>query len=99
LPSYDEAAFGGKVLRTVFAVDVDSNRSHNVGPVTLGMPVKQFIQKVANALGIEAEHLRIIYSGKQLQEGRSDMNILVLLILWMWIWADEVCCRQDFARL
>jgi len=77
LPSYDEAAFGGKVLRTVFAVDVDSNRSHNVGPVTLGMPVKQFIQKVANALGIEAEHLRIIYSGKQLQEGRTllDYNL------------------------
>jgi len=77
LPSYDEAAFGGKVLNTVFAVDVDSNRSHNVGPVTLGMPVKQFINKVASAQGIEAEHLRLIYSGKQLQEGRTllDYNL------------------------
>jgi hypothetical protein len=43
-----------------------------VGPVKLGMPVKNFIEKVATRQGIDPEHLRIIYQGKQLQEGRGD---------------------------
>lgn len=74
LPSYDEAGFSGKELRTVFALDVDQSRSMNVGPVKLGMPVKTFIEKVASRQGIDPEHLRIIYKGKQLKEGNSLMD-------------------------
>ncbi|KAH8588778.1 hypothetical protein B0O99DRAFT_677126 [Bisporella sp. PMI_857] len=69
LPSYDEAAFSGKELRTVFVLDVDQSRSMNVGPVKLGMPVKNFIEKVASRQSIDPEHLRIIYKGKQLEKG------------------------------
>lgn len=71
LPSYDDSQFSGKELRTVFALDVDQSRSMNVGPVKLGMPVKSFIEKVASRQGIDPEHLRIIYKGKQLKEGTN----------------------------
>ncbi|CZR60210.1 uncharacterized protein PAC_10106 [Phialocephala subalpina] len=74
LPSCDEAGFSGKELRAVFALDVDQSRSMNVGPVKLGMPVKAFIEKVASKQGIDPEHLRIIYKGKQLKEGNSLMD-------------------------
>jgi len=77
LPTYDESTVEGKILRTVFALNVDTNQSHNVGPVPLGMPVTQFINKVAGIQGIEPQHLRIIYNGKQFKEGMTlkDYNL------------------------
>ena len=74
LPPYDEAEFSGKELKTVFALDVDQSRSMNVGPVKLGMPVKIFIEKVASRQGIDPEHLRIIYNGKQLKKGNNLLD-------------------------
>jgi hypothetical protein len=74
LPSYDEAGFSGKELRTIFALDVDQSRPINVGPVKLGMSVKVFIEKVASRQGVDPEHLRIIYKGKQLKEGNSLLD-------------------------
>jgi hypothetical protein len=74
LPAYEEGDFSGKELRSVFALDVDQSRTINVGPVKLGMPVKIFIEKVASRQGIDSEHLRIIYKGKQLKEGHSLLD-------------------------
>lgn len=53
---------------------MDKSRPINVGPVKLGMPVKAFIEKVALKQGIDPEHLRIIYKGKQLTEGNTLMD-------------------------
>jgi hypothetical protein len=71
LPAYQENAFGGLKLHNVFYLDINTNSPKQVGPVTIGMPVKVFREIVCKSQCIDAEYVRLLYNGKQLEDVKN----------------------------
>lgn len=71
LPPYQENGFEGLKLDNVFYLDINTNSPKQVGPVTIGMPVKVFREKVCKSQCIDAEYVRLLYNGKQLEDVRN----------------------------
>jgi hypothetical protein len=67
-PAYLENSYGGIKLHNVFYLDINTNSPKQVGPVTIEMPVKVFREKVCRSQCIDAEYVRLIYGGKQLED-------------------------------
>ena len=71
-PSVDsDAVFEGTRLENVFYLDINTNSPRQVGPVSTGMPVENFRKKVCKSQCVDANFVRLLHNGKQLEDVRN----------------------------